>query len=134
MSILEDYGMLACKPSIAPMEAILKLNADSGTKLVDLGTYRRQIGRLLYLTILKIDICYTVHKLSQFVSNPHSRHINAAHMLLKCLKHTTSQGILLKANFDTKVHAYVEADWGSCIDSRRSTTCFCVFLGNFLIS
>jgi len=74
MSILEDTGMLACKPSAVPMEADLKLNAKSGSQLPDPRIYRRLIGRLLYLTISRHDICYTVHKLSQFVSDPRSGH------------------------------------------------------------
>ncbi|XP_029127784.1 uncharacterized protein LOC114916044 [Cajanus cajan] len=133
-SILEDCGMLACKPSIVPMEASLKLHAESSVKLSDPGVYRRLIGRLLYLTISRPDISYTIHKLSQFVSDPHSGHMDAAHMLLRYLKHTTSQGILFKANSDTKIHVYVDADWGSYVDSRRSTTGYCVFFGNSLVS
>nr|KYP41264.1 Copia protein [Cajanus cajan] len=134
LAILEDSGMLACKPSAIPMEANLKLHAESGTKLQDPSIYRRLIGRLLYLTISRPDICYAVHKLSQFVSNPHTDHMNAATLLLRYLKHTAGQGILFKANSDTRLHAYVDADWGTCSDSRRSTTGFCVFLGNSLVS
>jgi len=134
MSILEDTRMLACKPSTVPMEADLKLNAESGSQLADPGTYRRLIGRLLYLTISRPDICYTVHKLSQFVFDPRSGHINAANILLRYLKHTAGQGILFKATLDTSLHAYVDADWGSCIDSRKSTTGYCICLGNSLIS
>ena len=134
MSILEDTGMLACKPSTVHMEADLKLNAESGSQLPDPETYRRLIGRLLYLTISRPDICYTVHKLSQFVSDPRSGHMNAANILLRYLKHTAGQGILFKAKLDTSIHAYVDADWGSCIDSRKSTIGYCIFLGNSLIS
>nr|KYP52516.1 Retrovirus-related Pol polyprotein from transposon TNT 1-94 [Cajanus cajan] len=134
MSILEDCGMLGCKPSSIPMESNLKLTTESGTKLLDPEKYRRLIGRLLYLTISRPDICFTVHKLSQFVSNPYTDHMNATNMLLRYLKHTAGQGILFKANSDTRLHAYVDADWGSCQDSRKSTTGFCVFLGNSLVS
>ena len=128
MSILEDTGMLACKPSAVPMAADLKLNAESGSQLPDLEAYRRLIGKLLYLTISRLGICYTVHKLSQFVSDPRSGHMNAANILLRYLKHTARQGVLFK------IHAYVDADWGSCLDSRKLTTGYCVFLGNSLIS
>nr|KYP49734.1 Retrovirus-related Pol polyprotein from transposon TNT 1-94 [Cajanus cajan] len=134
LAILEDCGMLACKPSAVPMEANLKLHTESGTKLLNPGIYRRLIRRLSYLTISRLDICYAVHKLSQFVSNPHSDHMNAVNVLLRYLKNTAGQGILFKANSDTRLHAYVDVDWGSCIDSRRSTTGFCIFLGNSLIS
>ncbi|XP_028212597.1 uncharacterized protein LOC114395066 [Glycine soja] len=134
MSILEDTGMLACKPSAVPMAADLKLNAESGSQLPDLEAYRRLIGKLLYLTISRLDICYTVHKLSQFVSDPRSGHMNAANILLRYLKHTTGQGVLFKTKSDTSLHAYVDADWGSCFDRGKSTTGYCIFFGNSLIS
>jgi len=134
LSILEDCGMLACKPSLIPMEENNKLTANSRTKLVDPGSYRRLVGRLLYITISRPDICYCVHKLSQFVSNPYTNHMHVANMLLRYLKHTSGQGILFRAYSDTKLHAYVDANWGSCTESRRSTTDFCIFLGNSLVS
>jgi len=134
LSILEDCEMLACKPSSIPMEAHNKLPANSGTKLADPGSYRWLVGRLLYLTISRKDICYCVHKLSQFVSNPYTNHMHAANMLLRYLKNTVGQGILFRANSDTKLHAYVDAYWGSCPESRRSTTDFCIFLENSLVS
>jgi len=58
----------------------------------------------------------------------------AANILLRYLKHTPGQGILFKSASDCNVHAYVDADWGSCMDTRRSTTGFCIFLGNSLVS
>lgn len=49
------------------------------------------------------------------------------HVLLRYLKH-------IKATSNSNLHAYVDIDLGSCLDSRRSTTDFCIFLGNSLIS
>jgi len=102
--------MLACKPFSIPMEANNKLTANSVTKLVDPGSYRRLVGRLLYLTISRPDICYWVHKLSQFVSNHYTNHMHVANMLLQYLKHIAGQGIVFRANSDTKLHAYVDAN------------------------
>ena len=70
LSILEDCGMLACKPSSIPMEAHNKLIVNSRTKLADPGSYRRLVGRLLYLTISRLDICYCVHKFKSICLQP----------------------------------------------------------------
>jgi len=40
ISILEDCGMLVYKPFSIPMEANNTLTANSGTKLIDPGSYR----------------------------------------------------------------------------------------------
>lgn len=33
-----------------------------------------------------------------------------------------------------QIQAFADADWGSCQDSRRSTSGFCIFIGSSLIS
>jgi hypothetical protein len=56
LEILEDSGLLAAKPVLFPMESNLKLCKDEGVLLDDATKYRRLIGRLIYLTITRLDI------------------------------------------------------------------------------
>jgi len=51
LEILQDSGLLASKPVSFPMEQNLKLSRDVGSLLSNPTSYRRSIGRLLYLTI-----------------------------------------------------------------------------------
>jgi len=66
--ILSNCGMMGCKPSSIPMMPNNKLHISFGDHLPDPDIYRRLIGRLLYLTISRPDICFIVHELSQFLS------------------------------------------------------------------
>jgi hypothetical protein len=116
------------------MDPGILLNDKDGALLEDITEYRRLVGRLIYLTISRPDIAYAVNKLSQYVSKPRVPHLQAAHHLLRYLKATTGQGIFSPAVPNLKVSAYVDADWGSCLDSRKSTTGFCIYLGHALIS
>ena len=56
LELLEDVGLLGCKPAKTPMEQNFKLSKFQGKELNDLSMYRRLIGRLLYLTITRPNI------------------------------------------------------------------------------
>ncbi|RVW50106.1 Retrovirus-related Pol polyprotein from transposon RE1 [Vitis vinifera] len=84
-----DSGFSGSKPVGFPMESSLKLTAnDSSPLLSDPASYRRLIGRLLYLTITRPDLVYAVQALSQFMSNPHSTHLQDAERVLRYIKAT----------------------------------------------
>ena len=116
------------------MEQNLKLSKFHGELLLDPGVYRRLVGRLLYLTITKPDITYSKYKLSQFMSKPRKPHLDAAYKVLQYIKGCPGQGILLSSTSDFHLKAFTDAEWVACIDNRRSTTSYCVLLGEILIS
>ncbi|XP_015960840.1 uncharacterized mitochondrial protein AtMg00810-like [Arachis duranensis] len=134
LSLLDDTNLLDCKPTTVPMDANLKLRAKEGDPIPDASAYRRLIGRLMYLTISWVDITFAVTKLAQFMSDPRMPHLQAAHQVLRYLKNAPGQGILFSAAFQLTLSIYFDADWGSCLDTRRSTTDYCAFLGDFLIN
>ncbi|XP_020237723.1 uncharacterized protein LOC109816956 [Cajanus cajan] len=110
------------------------LTIEAGDLLPDPSLYRRLIGRLLYLTISRLDITYIVHKLSQFMQSPRSTHLKAIHHLLQYLKGTPGKDILFPSDSKLKLTVYSGADWAGCLNTRRSTTGFAIFLGESLIS
>lgn len=134
LNLLEDAGLLACKPSSVPMDPVVKLRRDSGTLLEDPTPYHTLIGRLLYLTITRPDITYAVHSLSQFMSAPTDVHLQAAYRVLKYIKNNPGQGLFYSAKSEVCLNAFSDSDWATCPDSRRSITGYCVYLGNSLIT
>ncbi|KAI5333442.1 hypothetical protein L3X38_023573 [Prunus dulcis] len=116
------------------MEQNLKLNNEDGELLHNPETYRRLVGRLIYLTITRPDIVHTVHILSQFMQSPRTTHKDAADRLLHYLKGTPGQGILLSSSNNFQLRAYCDSNWASCPMTRRSTTGYFVLLGESPIS
>ena len=115
------------------MDPNLKLSKNEGEprKKGDITCYRR----LIYLQVSRPDICFVVHRLSQYIQSPTKIHLDVAHHLLKYLKRSPEQDILIRpiTSFHL-IRAFVDANWGSCLNTRRSITGFCIFLGDYIIS
>ncbi|CAM8942689.1 unnamed protein product [Rhodiola kirilowii] len=109
--ILKESRMESCKPSAFLMEQNCKLMMDSGSSYVD-----------------------AVNTLSKFVAAPRDAHMEAAERVLKYLKATAGQGIMLKASGEFCIEAYSDADWGGCKMTRRSCTGYFISLGESPIS
>ncbi|XP_040996226.1 uncharacterized mitochondrial protein AtMg00810-like [Juglans microcarpa x Juglans regia] len=135
LDILQDRGFSGCKPVAFPMESTLKLSAnDSSPPLSDPTSYRRLVGRLLYLTITRPELAYSVQALSQFMATPSTIHLQADQRVLRYIKATPGQGIFMSAASPLHLKAYSDNDWGGCLYTRRSVTGFTVFIGDSLIS
>ncbi|XP_057425882.1 secreted RxLR effector protein 161-like [Lotus japonicus] len=134
LSLLENTGFLGAQPAALPMQPDLKLNSTDGDLLPDVTQYRRLVGRFLYLTLSRPNITLCVQKLSQFLTQPRAPHLDVVHHLLRYLKGTPGQRVLFTSTSSLKLHAFSDADWATCPDTRRSTTGFCVFLGESLVS
>ncbi|RVW33008.1 Retrovirus-related Pol polyprotein from transposon RE1 [Vitis vinifera] len=109
LDILEETGMLDCKPVDTPMDPNVKLIPGQGEPLGDPGRYRRLDGKLNYLTITRPDISFPVSV-------------------------TPGQGVLYENRGHTQVVGYTDVDWAGSPTDRRSTSGYCVFIGGNLIS
>ena len=88
LDILTEFSMLGAHPCSFPMEQQHKLSTDSGPSLPDPAQYRHLVGCLLYLTITRPNICYSVNILNQFMHDPCAAHLDAAMRILRYLKFT----------------------------------------------
>ncbi|KAL0454835.1 UNVERIFIED_CONTAM: Retrovirus-related Pol polyprotein from transposon RE1 [Sesamum latifolium] len=122
------------KPAATPLPAGVKLDASSGSVLASPDRYRRLIGRLLYLGFSRPDISFPVQQLSQFIQHPREPHWDAAIHLVRYLKGTSSLGLFFGADSPLTLSAFSDSNWASCLDTRRSVTGYCIFLGGSLVS
>lgn len=125
--VLEKFEMTNCKPRSTPSEQ--KPDFDSGDSF-DSRKYREAVGSLIYaMTCTRPDICWVVTKLSQYLSDPNTKHWIAVKHVLRYLKGTIDFGLSYKKDEDgLALVGYSDADWASSIDDRRSTTGYCFSL------
>lgn len=93
LEILEDIGYLTVKPTLSPMEQNTSLSKFEGECIGDPSSYRRLVGRLIYLKVTRPNLAYTVHLLSQFMDKPRDSHLKAAHQVLRYIKRMPRQGL-----------------------------------------
>lgn len=103
--------------------------------LTYLHPYRHLIGRLLlYLSIPRTDICYTVNRLSHFMVAHTIVHLVTAHHLLRYLKATPKprnpvfnifQVFWQKKTYSNfQIKACIDTDWARCVQGR-------IYIGNW---
>ncbi|KAJ9544817.1 hypothetical protein OSB04_024524 [Centaurea solstitialis] len=131
--ILARADMVSCNPCNTPADTKTKLAVD-GEPVPDPTLYRSLVGALQYLTFTRPDIAYAVHQVCLFMHDPRLPHLNALKRILRYLKGTLSHGLHLKASAVDRLVAYSNADWAGCPTTRRSTSGFCVYLGDNLVS
>ncbi|XP_066316542.1 uncharacterized mitochondrial protein AtMg00810-like [Miscanthus floridulus] len=86
--LLEQSGMVKCKPCMTPMEERLKLMKASTVAKVDATLYRSIVGGLCYLVHMRSDIAFTVGYVSRFMEDPREDHWATVKWLLCYVKGT----------------------------------------------
>lgn len=134
LDLLKDSGLLGCKPASTPLDTSIKLHSAAGTPYADISGYRRIVGKLLYLNTTRPDIAFATQQLSQFMQAPTNVHFNAACRVLRYLKNNPGQGIFFSRTSEMQLIGYSDADWAGCMDSRKSISGYCFFIGKSLVS
>ncbi|OIT24891.1 putative mitochondrial protein [Nicotiana attenuata] len=132
--IIERAGMSCCKSSHTPVDTKEKVSATSSTTYEDPTLYRSLAGALQYLTFTRPDISYAVQQVCLHMHDPRVDHMQALKRIIRYIQGTLDYGLHLYSSPVSSLVSYTDADWGGCPDTRRSTSGYCVFLGDNLIS
>jgi hypothetical protein len=64
LDLLSDLGFIDSKPVSTPSNPSIKLHTDHSPLYEDISSYKKLVGRLLYLTTTRHDITFITHQLS----------------------------------------------------------------------
>ncbi|CAJ2635631.1 unnamed protein product [Trifolium pratense] len=134
ISVTKHTGMSSCKSSPTPVDTKAKLSGSSGNPYHDPTEYRSLAGALQYLTFTRPDISYIVQQVCLFMHDPKTQHMSALKRIIRYIHGTLDFGLHLYPSSVSKLVSYTDADWTGCLDTRRSTSGYCVYLGDNLIS
>ena len=132
--LLKQFEMDDLKPMPTPMSSSIKLDKDEDGKAVDITKYICMIRSLLYLTVSRLDIMFSVGVCARFQSNPKESHVSAVKRIFRYLSGTKNLGLWYPKGTHIDLLSYSDADWAGCTIDRKNTSGTCHFLGFALVS
>ncbi|XP_062198356.1 uncharacterized mitochondrial protein AtMg00810-like [Phragmites australis] len=132
--ILQRANMSTCNLRATPIEARPKLAAAAGTPVSNPTLYRSLVGALQYLTFTRPDITHVVLQVCLHMHDPREQHFLLIKRILRYIKGTINHSLQLSCSSSHDLVVYSDADWAGCPDTRKSTSGYCVFLDDNLIS
>jgi transposase InsO family protein len=129
--ILKRFKMDQCKPTTSPASSDNRRLSKSDSPTTDAERaamrsvpYKSAVGSLMYLTVgTRPDIAAAVSEAARFMANPGRKHWEAVKQIFRYLRGTSSAVLRFRGGHDTvELVGYADADWGMCLDTRRSRT------------
>ena len=121
--ILQKFGLEACngvKNPIVPGSMVLSTEEEGNQ--ADGTLFKQMVGSLMYMTVTRPDLMYSVCLMSRFMSNPKDVHMAAAKRILRYIKATTNLGIFYKRRCKDELVGYTDSDYARDVGDRRSTS------------
>ncbi|KAH9679368.1 reverse transcriptase Ty1/copia-type domain-containing protein [Citrus sinensis] len=134
LDMLKDTGMIDCKLDVTLVEPNRKLGLEENSAPVERGRYQRLVGRLIYLSHIRLDIAFAVSLVSQFIHSPREAHLVAVNRILQYLKSTSGKGLYFDKGEKKNIEAFVDVDWARNIMDKKSTTCYCTKVWGNLVT
>ncbi|XP_047264082.1 uncharacterized mitochondrial protein AtMg00810-like [Capsicum annuum] len=134
LDILEETGMIGCRPIDTPMNPNGKLLPGQGEPLSDPERYRRLARKLNYLTVTSPNISFPVSVVSPFITSPCDSNWDAIVRILRYIKPAPGKGLLFEDRGHEHIVGYTDADWAGSPSNKRSTFGYCVLVGGNLVS
>ncbi|CAL9098819.1 unnamed protein product [Musa textilis] len=126
--------MFGCKHVATPIDLNHKLRCSSQRATVEAIKYQRLVGKLIYLSHTRLYLTFAVSVVNQFIHSPYEEHLETVYRILRYLKKTPDKCLLFKKDNHMRIEAFTNADWVGSVSDRRSTSRYCIFVGDNLVT
>ena len=91
--------------------------------------YMRLIRKLIYLTVTRLDITFTVSILNRFIHESGEAHWSVALRILAYIKNCLGKGLLARKYEHVHVSGYSDSGYAGDRKDMKSTTRYCTLVG-----
>jgi hypothetical protein len=84
--LLREIRKLRCKPISTLIDSKVKLNLDNGKPLDNINQFQRLVQKLIYFTVIRMNILFSISQISQFIHSPQTQHLEVINRVLRYLK------------------------------------------------
>ncbi|KAG6505923.1 hypothetical protein ZIOFF_031236 [Zingiber officinale] len=109
--LIEKFGLIDGKKRSTPLDVNTRLRCDEGTCLSDPRPFRTLVGSLIYLTIKRPDIAFSVGMVSRYMQEPRKPHFEEAKKILKYVNPTLNLGLLYEKGVEFSLQGFADADF-----------------------
>nr|GEW95259.1 uncharacterized mitochondrial protein AtMg00810-like [Tanacetum cinerariifolium] len=131
---LKKFGLEDSKPTKMPMSTEIKLTKDDEADSVDSFKYHGMIGSLLYLTVSRADIMFSVCLCDRFQENPKTTHLEVVKRIFRYIGGTSHLGLWYPKGTVIETIVYADSDHAGDYVDRKRTSGVCTFMGCCLTS
>ena len=134
--VLERLGKTTCQPMVTPVlagEHLMKVSAPE----VDVKSYQSAVGALMYSMLGTCpDLAFAVGSLRRHSAKPSVEHQHTLKCTLHYLCGTSDHTLMFQCGTPggTELLRYIDADWASNVNDRKSTLGIVFMLGGAAIS
>jgi hypothetical protein len=127
--LLKRFGMDNSKSIKTPMTTNAHLDLDDGGNSIDLKLYISMIGSLLYLTVFRPDIIFSVCICARFQASLKECHMMVIKGILRYLRETLNLDLWYPNGAHFIFIGYLDSNSTSYKIDRKSTSGTCQLLG-----
>lgn len=108
--------------------------ANTSTPSLDVSAYCHIVGKLFFLCHTRPDLSYAVGVVNRYMHSPQKAHRKYVYHIFRYINFTQDFDIVYKRQSSTLLHGFLDVDYLSCRNTRRSVDSYLLKLVDGSIS